>query len=60
MCILKPLEKKQIIRTYLRLRRFGSDYISLVRVKGVEPLRLAAQEPKGDVTLVKVFKWRRL
>ena len=25
----------------------------MVRVVGVEPTRLAAQEPKGDVTLVK-------
>mgnify|MGYP001723737521 CR=1 FL=1 len=27
----------------------------LVRAVGVEPARIAAQEPKGDVTLVKAF-----
>ena len=32
----------------------------VVRLKGLEPTRIAAREPKGDVTLVKVFKWRRL
>lgn len=30
-------------------------HFGLVRVVGVEPTRLAAQEPKGDVTLVKDF-----
>ena len=28
----------------------------LVRVVGLEPTRIAAQEPKGDVTLVKDFQ----
>ena len=28
----------------------------LVRAVGVEPARIAAQEPKGDVTLVKDFQ----
>ena len=28
-----------IIRTHLRLRRFGSDYIGLVREAGLEPAR---------------------
>ena len=27
----------------------------LVRLKGLEPTRIAAREPKGDVTLVKDF-----
>ena len=31
----------------------NSDYIGLVRLKGLEPTRIAAREPKGDVTLVK-------
>lgn len=31
--------RKQIIRTHLRLRRFGSDYIGLVRLMGLEPIR---------------------
>ena len=28
--------------------------VSLVRLKGLEPTRLATREPKGDVTTVKV------
>ena len=42
--------RKQIIRTHLRLRRFGSDYIGLVRVTGVEPARLSAREPKSRMS----------
>ncbi len=30
--------------------------LAMVRVVGLEPTRLAAQEPKGDVTLVKDFQ----
>ena len=33
----------------------NSDYIGLVRLKGLEPTRIAAREPKGNVTLVKDF-----
>ena len=33
----------------------GSDYMGLVRLKGLEPTRIAAREPKGSVTLVKDF-----
>lgn len=29
---------------------------SMVRLKGLEPTRIAAREPKGDVTLVKDFQ----
>ena len=29
--------------------------LDMVRAWGFEPQRIAAQEPKGDVTLVKVF-----
>ena len=29
----------------------------LVRLKGLEPTRIAAREPKGDVTLVKISSW---
>ena len=39
-------QRKQIIRTHL-LSEISSDYIGLVRVVGVEPTRLAAQEPKS-------------
>lgn len=44
-------------RTFVRrfLRCIFHQHI-LVRVVGLEPTRLAAQEPKGDVTLVKDFK----
>lgn len=28
----------------------------MVRLKGLEPTRIAAREPKGDVTLVKDFQ----
>ena len=47
-------QRKAIIRTH-RLSETGSDYIGLVRLKGLEPTRIAAREPKGDVTLVKHF-----
>lgn len=30
----------------------NSCFSFLVRVKGVEPLRITSQDPKGDVTLV--------
>ena len=31
-----------------------------MRLKGLEPTRIAAREPKGDVTLVKIYRqWRR-
>ena len=33
--------------------RYTQVLSTLVRVVGLEPTRLAAQEPKGDVTLVK-------
>ena len=33
----------------------GSDYHYLVRAWGLEPQRITAREPKGDVTLVKDF-----
>ena len=42
-------QRKQIIRTHLRLET-SSDYIGLVRLKGLEPTRIAAREPKGSVT----------
>ena len=29
----------------------------VVRLKGLEPTRIAAREPKGDVTLVKISSW---
>jgi len=29
--------------------------VSLVRLKGLEPTRIAAREPKGTVTSVKIF-----
>ena len=45
-------QRKAIIRTHL-LSETSSDYIGLVRLKGLEPTRIAAREPKGDVTLVK-------
>ena len=35
--------RKQIIRTHLRLRRFGSDYIGLVPEVGLEPTRCRQQ-----------------
>lgn len=34
----------------------NSCFSFLVRVKGVEPLRITSQDPKGDVILVKDFK----
>ena len=48
---LRNGQRKQIIRTHL-LSEIGSDYIGLVRLKGLEPTRIAAREPKGDVTSV--------
>lgn len=33
-----------------------SEICGMVRAWGLEPQRLAAREPKGDVTLVKDFK----
>ena len=47
-------QRKPIIRTHLRLEK-GSDYMDVVRVWGFEPQRVAAREPKGNVTSVKVF-----
>jgi hypothetical protein len=44
--------RKQIIRIRLQSET-GSDYIGLVRLKGLEPARIAAREPKGAVTSVK-------
>ena len=44
-------QRKAIIRTHL-LSETSSDYIGLVRLKGLEPTRIAAREPKGDVTSV--------
>ena len=34
----------------------GSPFF-LVRLKGLEPTRITAREPKGDVTLVKISSW---
>ena len=44
----KPLSfaLAKIIRTHFLLE-MGSDYSGLVRVKGVEPLRISPQEPKS-------------
>lgn len=44
-------------RTFVRrfLRCIFHQHI-LVRLKGLEPTRIAAREPKGDVTLVKDFQ----
>ena len=36
-------QRKAIIRTHLRLRRFGSDYIGLVPEVGLEPTRCCQQ-----------------
>ena len=44
-------QRKAIIRTHL-LSETSSDYIGLVRLKGLEPTRIAAREPKGAVTSV--------
>ena len=44
-------QRKAIIRTHHRLE-IGSDYIGLVRLKGLEPTRIAEREPKGVVTSV--------
>ena len=46
--------RKPIIRTHL-LSEKGSDYVGLVRLKGLEPTRIAAREPKGDVSTVKAL-----
>ena len=35
--VIWPLGNKQIIRTHFRFGRYGSDYICLVRRKGLEP-----------------------
>ena len=35
--VIWPLGNKQIIRTHFRFGRYGSDYICLVRQKGLEP-----------------------
>ena len=45
---------EKALRPFHRLRAFSE----LVRLKGLEPTRIAAREPKGDVTLVKVLKMR--
>ena len=47
VCRSSYLRKKTIIRTRLPLGRSGSDYIGLVRVTGLEPARLATEEPKS-------------
>lgn len=43
---LRSAQRKQIIRTHL-LSETSSDYIGLVRLKGLEPTRIAAREPKS-------------
>ena len=42
-------QRKAIIRTHRRLGT-GSDYIGLVRLKGLEPTRIAAREPKSRMS----------
>ena len=41
-----------LLRGYLYVVSFF-----VVRLKGLEPTRIAAREPKGDVTLVKISSW---
>ena len=42
-CVSSNFEENKIIRTHLRLRRFGSDYIGLVPEVGLEPTRCRQQ-----------------
>ena len=42
-------QRKAIIRTLHRLE-MGSDYMGLVRLKGLEPTRIAAREPKSRMS----------
>ena len=42
-------QRKAIIRTHL-LSETSSDYIGLVRLKGLEPTRIAAREPKSRMS----------
>ena len=42
-------QRKPIIRTHL-LSEKGSDYMGLVRLKGLEPTRVAAREPKSRMS----------
>ena len=42
---------EKALRPFHRLRAFSE----LVRLKGLEPTRITAREPKGDVTSVMVF-----
>ena len=41
------------LRLLSRSKRYAACSDAVVRVTGLEPARLAAREPKGDVTLVK-------
>jgi hypothetical protein len=41
--------RKTIIRTLFQSEQ-GSDYIGLVRLKGLEPARIAAREPKSRMS----------
>ena len=50
--------KNECTLTYKISRSKRYDVCSdVVRLKGLEPTRIAAREPKGDVTLVKVKFW---